>query len=54
MVPGVTSDLQMRRISLIHKRLAAIQKSAPLSQSKRCRFLLTLAADDSLQKFLQF
>ncbi|KAF9066807.1 cytochrome P450 [Rhodocollybia butyracea] len=31
MVRGVTSDLQTRRISLIHKRLAAVQKNEQLS-----------------------
>ncbi|KDR80096.1 hypothetical protein GALMADRAFT_92315 [Galerina marginata CBS 339.88] len=31
MVKGVTSDLQTRRISLIHKRLANVQRNAPLS-----------------------
>ncbi len=32
MVRGVTSDLQTRRVALIHKRLAAIQRNEPLSQ----------------------
>jgi sterol 14-demethylase len=27
----VTSDLQTRRVALIHKRLAAVQKNAPLN-----------------------
>ncbi|KAF8889672.1 cytochrome P450 [Infundibulicybe gibba] len=31
MVKGVTSDLQSRRIALIHKRLAAAQRNAPLN-----------------------
>lgn len=31
MLPGVTSDLQARRICLIHKRLAAAQNSDRLS-----------------------
>ncbi|KAF9051577.1 cytochrome P450 [Panaeolus papilionaceus] len=31
MVKGVTSDLQTRRIALIHKRLSNIQRNAPLS-----------------------
>ncbi|KAJ7485453.1 cytochrome P450 [Mycena latifolia] len=31
MVRGVTSGLQTKRISTIHKRLAAVQKNAPLS-----------------------
>lgn len=31
MVRGVTSDLQVKRISTIHKRLANVQKNAPLS-----------------------
>jgi hypothetical protein len=31
MVRGVTSDLQTKRISLIHKRLAAVQKNEHLS-----------------------
>ncbi|KAF8183163.1 cytochrome P450 [Pholiota molesta] len=31
MVRGVTSDLQTRRISLIHKRLANVQRNLPLS-----------------------
>ena len=31
MLRGVTSDLQMRRIFLIHKRLTNVQRSAPLS-----------------------
>lgn len=31
MVRGVTSDLQTKRISLIHKRLAAVQKNEQLS-----------------------
>ncbi|KAJ7266889.1 cytochrome P450 [Mycena haematopus] len=31
MVRGVTSGLQTKRISVIHKRLAAVQKNAPLS-----------------------
>ncbi|KAF8884914.1 cytochrome P450 [Gymnopilus junonius] len=31
MVKGVTSDLQTRRIALIHKRLANVQRNAPLS-----------------------
>ncbi|KAL4254749.1 cytochrome P450 family protein [Abortiporus biennis] len=32
MLPGVTSDLQARRITLIHKRLSAIQNSEHLSK----------------------
>ncbi|KAJ7126062.1 cytochrome P450 [Mycena epipterygia] len=32
MVRGVTSGLQTKRISVIHKRLAAVQKNAPLSE----------------------
>ncbi|EGN92897.1 hypothetical protein SERLA73DRAFT_172564 [Serpula lacrymans var. lacrymans S7.3] len=32
MVRGVTSDLQTRRIALIHKRLSAVQKNEPLNQ----------------------
>lgn len=32
MVKGVTSDLQTRRIALIHKRLSAVQKNEHLSQ----------------------
>ncbi|TFK73496.1 cytochrome P450 [Pluteus cervinus] len=32
MVKGVTSDLQSKRIALIHKRLAAVQREASLSQ----------------------
>ncbi|KAI0078353.1 cytochrome P450 [Panus rudis PR-1116 ss-1] len=32
MLPGVTSDLQSRRISLIHKRLSAAQNSEQLSR----------------------
>ncbi|PPQ75591.1 hypothetical protein CVT24_010897 [Panaeolus cyanescens] len=31
MVKGVTSDLQTRRIALIHKRLSNVQRNAPLS-----------------------
>lgn len=31
MVRGVTSDLQTKRITLIHKRLAAVQRNAPLN-----------------------
>jgi hypothetical protein len=36
MVPGVTSDLQTKRIALIHKRLAAVQREESLSN---CTFL---------------
>ncbi|KAF9010183.1 cytochrome P450 [Cyathus striatus] len=32
MVRGVTSDLQTKRIALIHKRLANVQRNAPLSE----------------------
>lgn len=32
MLPGVTSDLQARRISLIHKRLSTAQNSDHLSR----------------------
>ncbi|KAJ6543819.1 cytochrome P450 [Mycena sp. CBHHK59/15] len=32
MVSGVTSGLQTKRITLIHKRLAAVQRNAPLSE----------------------
>jgi len=32
MVKGITSDLQTKRIALIHKRLAGIQRHAPLSE----------------------
>jgi hypothetical protein len=39
MVRGVTSDLQSRRISLIHRRLASVQRDAPLSE-RRCHFFL--------------
>lgn len=35
MVKGVTSDLQTRRIALIHKRLAAVQKNDHLRQRTR-------------------
>ncbi|KAM6503649.1 Cytochrome P450 [Amanita muscaria] len=31
MVKGVTADLQTKRVALIHKRLAAVQRHAPLS-----------------------
>lgn len=31
MVRGVTSDLQTKRVALIHKRLAAAQRNAPLN-----------------------
>ncbi|KAK0203550.1 cytochrome P450 [Desarmillaria ectypa] len=41
MVRGVTSDLQTRRVALIHKRLAAIQRNEPLSQ------LIPLLLEDS-------
>ncbi|KAF8190379.1 cytochrome P450 [Mycena galopus ATCC 62051] len=41
MVPGVTSGLQTQRISVIHKRLAAVQKNAPLSD------LIPAILDDS-------
>ncbi|KAJ7598870.1 cytochrome P450 [Mycena floridula] len=32
MVPGVTSDLQTKRIALIHKRLAGVQRNESLSE----------------------
>lgn len=32
MVRGVTSDLQTRRISQIHKRLGCVQRNLPLSE----------------------
>ncbi|KAK0434277.1 cytochrome P450 [Desarmillaria tabescens] len=41
MVRGVTSDLQTRRVALIHKRLADIQRNEPLSQ------LIPLLLEDS-------
>jgi sterol 14-demethylase len=41
MIRGVTSDLQIKKISLIHKRLAAVQKSAPLGD-RESYFLLAL------------
>jgi hypothetical protein len=41
MVRGVTSDLQTRRVALIHKRLAAVQKNAPLNDRE---FILRLDA----------
>ncbi|KAF8629735.1 hypothetical protein AX15_003294 [Amanita polypyramis BW_CC] len=31
LVKGITSDLQAKRVTLIHKRLAAVQRHAPLS-----------------------
>ena len=40
MLRGVTSDLQMRRISLIHKRLASVQRNAPLSSCEQCYYYL--------------
>ncbi|TFK26590.1 cytochrome P450 [Coprinopsis marcescibilis] len=43
MVRGVTSDLQSRRIHLIHKRLANIQRNAPLSD------LMPVLLEDSRQ-----
>lgn len=36
MVRGVTSDLQTRRIHLIHKRLANVQRNGPLSELIPC------------------
>lgn len=44
MVRGVTSDLQTRRIALIHKRLAAIQRNAPLND------LIPAILEDSRKK----
>ncbi|KAG5654445.1 hypothetical protein H0H81_002635 [Sphagnurus paluster] len=41
MVRGVTSNLQPRRIAMIHKRLAAVQRNAPLND------LIPLILDDS-------
>jgi hypothetical protein len=44
MVRGVTSDLQTRRISLIHKRLANVQRNLPLSSREHLfMFLYHLA-----------
>jgi hypothetical protein len=40
MVRGVTSDLQSRRIALIHKRLTSIQRDAPLSDRRQLRVSL--------------
>lgn len=34
MVRGVTSDLQTRRVHLIHKRLSNVQRNVPLSSRK--------------------
>lgn len=34
MVKGVTSDLHTKRIAIIHKRLAAVQREAPLTHRK--------------------
>ncbi|KAG5643635.1 hypothetical protein DXG03_000561 [Asterophora parasitica] len=41
MVRGVTSNLQPRRIAMIHKRLAAVQRNAPLND------LIPLILEDS-------
>lgn len=35
MLPGITSDLQARRIALIHKRLANAQSSDRLSNGEQ-------------------
>ena len=40
MVPGVTSNLEARRIALIHKRLAGSQTSDRLARSEFCHFFL--------------
>lgn len=37
MVKGVTADLQTRRIALIHKRLATVQKNEPLTDRESFR-----------------
>lgn len=42
MVRGVTSDLQTRRITLIHKRLAAVQRNEPLNQRRPFDQIVTL------------
>ena len=36
MMPGVTSDLEARRIALIHKRLAAAQTTDRLARREWC------------------
>jgi hypothetical protein len=47
MLRGVTSDLQTRRISLIHKRLGAVQRNVPLSNCTPYSLLIFDVPEDS-------
>lgn len=51
MLPGITSDLQARRIALIHKRLAAAQNSDSLSNCERFIKDMQLRPDAHLRMF---